>query len=202
MTDLCRKAGVCRAAEETIELLDLSALPLPADPRLFAHVPLPIAVEQKKPIVRPKFDVEPLHTRAGALEDRHILWHVRRVRVRKITQNREVDARIHVAEREDLEMFDQHVDTSDAGQHRRDDHHRARVVWNAFRKIEARQPFRRDQTTGGLLDAKNGEVARREQHEQSNRKPDRRRGARVPRVDRGATDQHTRHDRNRSEIEA
>ena len=151
--DLCRKAGVRRAAEEAIELLDLAALSLPADPRLFADVPLPIAVEQKKPIVGTKFDVEPLHARAGTFEDRRVVRHVGRARVDEITEYREMNARIEVADGEDFEMFDQPVDASRADQHRGHDHHRAGALWNAFGKIEARQALRRDQAARGLLNA-------------------------------------------------
>src|SRR4029079_3831301 len=46
-----REAGVARAAEEPVELLDLAALALPSHPAALALVPQPLPVEQIEAVV-------------------------------------------------------------------------------------------------------------------------------------------------------
>ncbi len=145
LADLLGEARVRCASQQAIEFLDLSALALPADPRVLTSVPLPFAMEEIEAIgvfgTEPR--VEGLDPRAGGREHRRIPGQLARGRVGKIAEDREVDARIQVSEREHLEMLDKRRHSRDAGQHRRHDHHRAGVIGNALRKVEARQAPRR-----------------------------------------------------------
>ena len=58
----------------------------------------------------------------------------RRRRVGEVAEDREVDVRIEVAERQHLEVLEQRRHRLGARQHRRHDDHRARVVGNAGRR--------------------------------------------------------------------
>ena len=116
---------------------------------------------------------------ARAVEDRRVLRRVGGVGVGEVAENREVDAGIEIAEREHLDVFEQRVDAVGARQHRRDDDHRAGGVGNAVGEVEARQPLRADDVDDRPLDARDREVARRQQHEQRDEDLDGGRGARA-----------------------
>ena len=85
VADLRREARVGGAAQQAVELFDLAALPLPADPRLLARVPLPVAVKQEEAVgvLGAELEIERLDARARALEDRRVLGRVDRVRCRR-----------------------------------------------------------------------------------------------------------------------
>ncbi len=77
-------------------------------------------------------------------EDRVVAGQVARVGVGEVAEDREVDVRIEVAERQHLEVLEQRRHRVDAREQRRHDDHRPRVVGNAVGEVEARQPPRRD----------------------------------------------------------
>ena len=93
----------------------------PIHPDTFAGIPLPVAMKQEEPIdvLGAKPLVETCDARARRLEQRHIVRHVPRRRVREVAEEGEVDARIHVAQRHHLEVLEERLHPGDARQQRR-----------------------------------------------------------------------------------
>jgi hypothetical protein len=139
VADLRGEARIRRTAQQAVEFFELAPFPLPADPRLFLGVPLPIAMEQEEAVLvlaaRP--GVELVDAGTGALEQRRVVRSVGVCLVREIAQNSEMDAGIEVAQREDLHVLEQQVHSRKAGQHGRHHHHRPCRVGNAAGQIEA-----------------------------------------------------------------
>ena len=93
----------------------------------------PIGVLGAEPLV------EGVDAGARRLEQRRVIRHLARRRIREVAQDGEMDVRIHVAQRHDLEVLEQGLHPCDARQHRRHDHHRPRLVWHpAVREVETR----------------------------------------------------------------
>ena len=201
--DLRREGGVGGAAQQPVELFDLAALPLPADPRVLAYVPLPIAMKQEEPVgvAHAELAVERFHARPRAFENRGVFRSVDRARIGKVTENREMDAGVEVSQREHLDVFEERIDARGAGQHRGNDDHGPGSVRDAAGKVETRQPFRADRVDNPILDARNREVARRQQHQQRDHEPDGRRGACVHRIGNCSGDQEDGHERDGAKVE-
>jgi hypothetical protein len=201
---LRREARVGGAAKQAVELLDLSALSLPTDPRVLAFVPLARAVEQEESVglLWTEPGIERFDPRSCPLEHRLVAGRINRARVGEIAQDRDVHAGVEISEGEHLHVFEQAVDTLDAGQHRGDNHHRAGSVGNPRRKIEPRQSSGADHADDDPLNACHDEVARRQQYQQRYQELERRRSARVAGVDDGSRHEQGGEDRNRAEIHA
>ena len=105
-----------------------------------------------------------------------------RVGVGEVAEDREMDARIEVAEREHLDVLEQRRHRGGARQHRRHDDHRAGVVRNAIGEVEAGQAARRDRPGDHALSERDRDVGRRNEQEQHQRRQASRGGARVPGV--------------------
>ena len=76
------------------------------------HVPLPVAVKQEEAIgvLGAELEVERLDARARAFENRRVSGRVGRARVGEVAEDREMDARIEIAERQHLDVLEQRVD--------------------------------------------------------------------------------------------
>jgi quinoprotein glucose dehydrogenase len=74
VADLRRKTRVRRAAQQPVELFDLAALALPADPRPLSDVPLPGAVEEEEPapVLGGVLQIERLDAGARPVEERRV----------------------------------------------------------------------------------------------------------------------------------
>ena len=140
--DLGGEAGVDRAAEQAIEFLNLAAFPLPANPRVFRGFHCRSRWNRKKQSACsvPAFALRASTPAVRAFEQRRIARRIGRGRIGEVAQDREVDARVGIAQREHLDVFDQLIHAGGGGQHRGDDHHGPRGFRNAGREIESRQP--------------------------------------------------------------
>ena len=167
-SDLHRKARLLRAAQQTIELLDLPALALPAHPDLIALVPAALAVEQKEaaafgggaPLVQRRDAVLGGPNEAGVVGS----FAVRRVDA--VAQNREMNARIGVRQRRDLQPFEQFLDLRDRSQQHRDDDHRAGVCGQPFLELETQESPRADDQRHEPLDDDNRDFTGGHQEQQ------------------------------------
>ena len=182
--DLLGEARVGGASQQPVEFFDLAALPLPPDPCVFQRVPAPLAMKQEEPVgvLGAEPPVERLDSRPRSGNERRIVGQFARVGVGEVAEDRKMKMRVEVAEREHFDVLQQHGDRVGARQHRRHHDHRSRIVGNAVREIEARQPTRRNQPCDGALNDGNRDVGRRygQKHEQC--RDAAARGARVARV--------------------
>ena len=113
--DLHGEARVRRAAQQAVEFLDLSALALPAHPRLLAGVPAPLTMEEKEavPVRSTQPIVQGLDPRTRRLDHRGVARQLAARRVDHVAQEREMNARIHVPDRHDLQALEQFLDVRD-----------------------------------------------------------------------------------------
>ena len=158
-------------------------------PRLRSHpihtaspaIPLALTVEEEEAVAAAVGMLRIQGLDAGACRGQNVgVTRERfRRRVAKIGQQREVDVRIDVAKRLDLEMRDQLARLRGAVEDRGDDDHRAAIGGHAV-EFEARQPPRRDQPTDDVLDDLNHQLAGRDHHQQRDR--DQRRASPAMRV--------------------
>ena len=95
--------------QQPVELLDLAAFALPPHPRLFLRIPAPVAMEQKEAIgvVRAEPPIEVLDAGARGGEDGGVVRQLARFGVGEVAEDREMDVRIEVAEREHLDVLQQ-----------------------------------------------------------------------------------------------
>ena len=165
--DVHDEARVLGAAQQAIELVDLAALALPAHPQAFLRVPLSAAVAQEETIARGvvMFRVERADALARRLQDRGVL----RLRlfggVAEVAQDGEMNVRVQIAERLDLEMREQIVHPRDAVEHRRHDHHRP-VGLGHGAQFEASQAPRWNQAADQALQNVSGQLTRRDDRDE------------------------------------
>ena len=109
VSGLHREARVRGSPQQAVPLLDLAALALPAHPHALGRVPLPHAVGEVEAVAAALgvACVEGRDAGARGVEDRLVLRHLARGGVREIAEDREVDARIEVAQRQHLEVLEQ-----------------------------------------------------------------------------------------------
>ena len=119
-------------------------------------------MKQMEPVVAPVSvaGVEILYTRTRRIEDLVVARQLGRRGVREITEDREVDAGVDVAEGQDLHVLYQLRHSGDAGEEGRDDDHGARVLGDAGLEVEAGEPPRLHETRGHALHQRDGELAR------------------------------------------
>ena len=154
------EARVGGAAQQPVELLDLSALALPSHPEPFALVPLAQAVKQEEPVraaVRVP-GVERGDARAGRLENLRVVRQRFGRRVQEVAEDGEVNVRVDVAERLHFEVRDQITDALHAVEERRHDHHRPGRRRHRV-ELEPRKPARRDQVADHPLQNLDGQLA-------------------------------------------
>ena len=165
--DLHGEAGVAGAAEETVELLDLAPLALPSHPHLLAGIPAPFAMKQEEAIgvLRAEAPVERLDAVARRRENRRIAGHLARLGVGEVAEDREVNERVEIAEREHLHVLQQRRHRGDARQQRRHHHHGAGVVRHPLREVEAGQPPRRNRPVDHSLRERDRDVGSRDQQQ-------------------------------------
>ena len=143
--DLGERSGRT-AAEQRVELLQLAAFAFVAHPEALVRIPNAWPMEQTED--RRAVEAVPRIQGPDALA--HQSQQVRVVglhrlgRITKISQQREKEVRIAVPQVADLQAFQQIGDGLRTGQERGDDHHRATVRRNPFRKIKSRQQARAD----------------------------------------------------------
>ena len=168
------------ASQQPVELLELAAFALPPHPRVFARVPAPRAMEQKEAIgvlgAEPPIEILDAGARGG--KDRRVLGQLARFGVGEVAEDREMDARIEVAEREHLHVLQQRRHRVGARQQRRHDDHRAGVVrdaLNAIGEVETRQTTRRERPGDHALSERDRDVGGRDQQQQQRDGHERRR---------------------------
>ena len=167
VADVDDEAGVGGAAQQAVELLDLAPLALPPHPEPFLLVPLPRPMAQEE-TVGPSagmLRVERFDPAPGGGQDLLVARQRLGGRVADVAEDREVDARVHVAEGLHLEVRDQLAGALHAVEDRRDDHHGAGVLRHGA-QLEPRQPARRNQVGDDPLHDLNRQLAGRDhQHE-------------------------------------
>ena len=141
------KSGVAGAAKQAVELLDLPALALPSHPHPFLLVPLAIAMEQVEAAaaVAGVAMVQGVDARSRGGQNVGVVRPVLGEGVGEVAEQREVNARIEVAERLNLEVREQLVDRAHAAEQGRHDHHRAAILGHAAVEFETREHPRGDQ---------------------------------------------------------
>src|SRR5579871_6972593 len=107
------KRSVCRAAQQSIELVKLAALALPSDPLVLTGVPHSVPMEEQKALARLRRTMALVQSRNARLCGRHQLVVARNmfgVRVRPIRKESEDKVVIGVGEEMHLEALDLFVD--------------------------------------------------------------------------------------------
>ena len=163
-----REARVRGSPQETVPLLDLAALALPAHEDALARVPLPHPVHEVEAVGAPLgvAGVEGLDPGTGGGQDRLVLRHLARGSVREVAEDREVDVRVEVSERQHLEVLEQLPDPLDARQERRHDDHGPRALRHPGEEVEAGEPPRSGEADAEALDDSDRHVTRRQQQEE------------------------------------
>ena len=100
--------------------------------------------------------------------------------VGEVAEEREVNARIEVAERLNLEVREQIVDRAHAAEQGRHDHHRATILGHSAVELETREHLRRDQSRQQALHRARRQLAGGDEPEECNQR-DRACRRRVPR---------------------
>ena len=176
-----RVSGVVRVAQEPVELLELAPLPLPAHEDALFRIPpaLPVEEEETVPGSGGVAAVEGLDSGDGGGEDLRVALHRLCGRVLEVTENREVDVRIEVAEGLHLEVLEKLLDARHASEESGHDHHRAGALGDASDEIEAGQSTGWHERGDEALDDERGKLARGDRREK-------RRGRHHPGSPRGA----------------
>ena len=161
------EARVRRPSQQAVELFELAAFPFPAHPRVLARIPAPCAVEQEEAVgvFRAEAPVERLHTIPCRSEDRSVFLEDIGLGIAKVTEDREVDARVHVAEGEHFDMLQHGVGRRHAGEQCRHDHHRARVLWDAVGEVKPKETLRSNEPGKYTLRERDGDLDRRDHQE-------------------------------------
>ena len=139
-------AGVGRAAQQAVELFELAALALPADPGPLARVPLAHPMEQVEAVgaTLAEAGIQVASRRRGRRRgSASSCRHRRPWGVGEVAEDREVNARVDVAQGQDLHVLQQFRHARHAGEQRGDDDHGARVVRDAGLEVEAGETPRR-----------------------------------------------------------
>ena len=163
------EAGVSGLTEQPVELLDLAAFALPAHPRAFTCVPLPVSMEQEKTIVvcRAEFGVERRDAAAGLFQQVAVVGRDLCGRIGKVAEDGEVDTRIEVAEGKHLHVFNQRVHAGTAREHCGDDHHRPGGLGDTRGgKIQPWQPRRAEDFRDESVQSGDDEVGERHHEHQ------------------------------------
>jgi hypothetical protein len=103
-------------------------------------------------------------TRGG--DDRVLTGQPRGVGIGEVREQGELDRRIDVRERLDLEVFDERVDVLHARDERRHDHHGVRVRRNLVGQLDTRQPAWRGDPRDQALDEHEAELTRGQEGDQ------------------------------------
>ena len=110
-------------------------------------------MEQEEPVRMPFAEarVQDVDPRPGGGEDRLVLGHLARGGVDEVAEDREVDARIEVSERQHLDVLEKPGHVGHARQQRGHDHHGSRVVGDSRGEFEAGEASRRHPTSDQAL---------------------------------------------------
>ena len=164
------KSGVAGAAKQAVELLDLPPLALPSHPHPFLLVPLAIAMEQVEAAaaVAGVAMVQGVDAGSRGGQNVGVVRPVLGDGVGEVAEEREVDARIEVAERLNLEVRQQLVDRAHAAEQGRHDHHRAAILGHAAVELETREHPRRDQPRQQALHRARRQLAGGDEREERN----------------------------------
>jgi hypothetical protein len=196
------EARVGGAPQQPVPFLDLAALALPAHEDALARVPLPHAVDEVEAVVAALgvACVQGVDPGSRGAQDLRVVRHLARGGVREVAQDREVDARIEIAESQHLEVLEQLGDPRDAREQRRHDDHGSRALRHAAQEVEAGKAAWRSEADKQALDDGDRHVARRKQQQQ--RHPGLRPGrvAVEPRVGEAAAEQEGGQEPDRPEV--
>ena len=147
-SDMAAVARLIIAAEQSIELLELAALALPADEALLAVAPAGVAVQEMKwaDAALRVSGVEHGNAPRGALEQRAVV-RLRRQRlgVHVVREQRELQLRIWIRQIVELDLPQHGRHILGAPQQRRDDDQRPSVAGQAQLEVQLRQRARRQQ---------------------------------------------------------
>ncbi len=201
ISDLNPEAGVRGASQKPIDLFQLAALPLPAHPKAFLRIPLSLAVEEEE-LVLPSvavLRVEPGDACLRGLENPVIVGHFFGGRIDEVAEDGEMEGGVHVPQRLHLQVLQKSNHPFDALEKRGNDDHRARTGGDPARKIDPRQPSRRDEPCPQLLDEEDGRLARRQEIQEH--QPTRHSSSQIwTRVSQGQSDPQRGEDSDASQI--
>ncbi len=157
------------AAQQRVQVRELSPLALVAHPQPFLRVPPARAVEEEEDVAGRAFGrrlvgaavllVQALDPGARGPQQRLVLRHRFGRRVAEVGQQAEMQMGVAIGEEADLQRLDQPVDAFDAGEHRGDDDQRARRHRQPEREIHARQRLRLHQQGRQPVHDADGQVA-------------------------------------------
>ena len=202
--DLRGERRIARASQQAVELVDLAALAFPAHPDALARIPAAFAVKQEEPIgmtgAEPD-DSDPECPRTRRRQHRRHpprAWPSARPRSRSESRSGCVDRGCRTPARPYARCSA--ATASAAGQQRRHDDHRPRVLRDAVGEVEARQPARAHGRREEALDRGHRQIEGR-QHQERERHDQRPRGVvDVRQPPGGRHEQERRHGENRPEI--
>ncbi len=191
------------AAQQAIQLLELAALALPSHPQAFAGVEEAAAVEEVEAAagVVGVPAVELLDAGLRGVDDRLVARQRLRGGVGEVGEEREVQQRVGVGERLDLEVRHDLLGAGDAVEHGRDDDQRARAGREAVLEVEANEPARADAGGDQALHERGRELARRQEREQRRRKDEPDRAAADVRVPGGGGHARAGQEREHAEVD-
>src|SRR3989454_2556416 len=164
-----------RTAQQGVELLDLSALSLPAHPHALSWVPLSWPVEEVESIFTavPVTGIERFDPGNRGGENLLVFRALRLHRVREIREEREVEVGIRVPQRLHFEMLDLRPGARDAPEKRGHDHHGARPLRHAVLELDPGQAPRPRDAMHRLLYDQHRELARWDEQEQADPRQER-----------------------------
>ena len=126
------------AAQETVEFRELAALPLPSHPAPFAGVPAPLAVKEKE--ARRSVALVQLIDQQPRMREQLVIPFLGcLVRVRKVSEQREMQVIVAVREEADLYVIDQRANFCDRIDNGGHDGDRSALTRDAVAEREFRQ---------------------------------------------------------------
>ena len=190
--------GLGRAAQQPIELLELAALPLPADPEALALAPHPPAVEEMEARLAvgggAVLAIQLVDARSRGGEQRLVSGHRRRIRVRPIREQREAEMAVGVREVVDAEPAHLLGDLRLAGEERGHRDQGLPARGHARGEREPRQGARRKHFHDRAVDERDCHVGGREHREHGQHDHERGGDALLLRIEKGQAQEEPRDD--------
>ena len=164
------EARVGRAAQQAVQLVQLSALPLPAHPQALALVPAASAVEEQEAVAavgrRTVQRVQARDPRGRRGEDRLVVRQRLARRIDPIREQREAQLLVRVGEEVQLELVDQRLGVGFAREQGGDHHQRAQLGRYATAQLQLRERRRPDLERDAAIRERDGEIGRGHQGQQ------------------------------------
>ena len=182
--------GVRGAAKQPVQLVELAALPLPADPLAFLLVPETPAVQQQE--ARPASGrtlvacVETLDALGQRGNELVVAGHALAGRVRPVGQQGKVEMTFGIGQVVHLESFELLLEVGEAREQRGHGDHGSKLRRHTLRELELRKPPGRKQSRNQAMDEGHRDL--RGGHEAEEGQAGRGSRALPPRTARGAGD--------------